>query len=393
MLSVNLRDGVVVRGAGLDDRPAPSEDRGAYLVVEPGALVMNPLGKPHGSLGVSEHAGIVSPAYLVAAIDKVVYPRFLHYLLRTRLYISEYERRGKWMPPSQFNISWDQLKLIRVALPRYPAQRTIADFLNGECARIAELIAESYAIDGVLDEAERRAIDDCLDGHAPILRLSWLADVRTGLTLGQRFGDQAVVEYPYLRVANVQAGRVDLEEVKTVALPAAEAKATTLVAGDVLMTEGGDIDKLGRGTVWNDEIPGCLHQNHVFAVRTRDELEPRYLALVTRSSLARRYFEMTATRSTNLASTNSSKVRAFRFPVPALAEQARIVSEVTALLQTLRVSRQELMAMRQGLVQYRDALITEAVTGKLDISRLVGKQMGESGSAARRASRPGVSFA
>jgi type I restriction enzyme, S subunit len=156
------------------------------------------------------------------------------------------------------------------------------------------------------------------------------------------------------------------------------------------MTEGGDIDKLGRGTVWNDEIPGCLHQNHVFAVRTRDELEPRYLALVTRSSLARRYFEMTATRSTNLASTNSSKVRAFRFPVPALAEQARIVSEATALLQTLWVSRQELMAMRQGLVQYRDALITEAVTGKLDVSRLARKQMGESASAARRASRPGV---
>lgn len=75
--------------------------------------------------------------------------------------------------------------------------------------------------------------------------------------------------------------------------------------GDVLMTEGGDLDKLGRGTVWRGEIEECLHQNHVFAVRpVKERLDSRYLSLLTRSSLARRYFEGTGVKTTNLASTS-----------------------------------------------------------------------------------------
>ncbi len=100
------------------------------------------------------------------------------------------------------------------------------------------------------------------------------------MELGQK--DETSVTRPYLRVANVQAGRLNLDAVYEITVPRAMAAGSTLRKGDVLMTEGGDLDKLGRGTVWGGEIAECLHQNHVFALRvSTDRLLPAFLALFT----------------------------------------------------------------------------------------------------------------
>lgn len=97
------------------------------------------------------------------------------------------------------------------------------------------------------------------------------------------------------------------------------------------MTEGGDLDKLGRGTVWQGELDRCLHQNHIFAVRPdAQRLSGRFLAYVTQSLYGRHYFESTGTRTTNLASTNSSKIQSFPLPLPPLDEQRRIADFLDA---------------------------------------------------------------
>lgn len=97
--------------------------------------------------------------------------------------------------------------------------------------------------------------------------LSSVAEVRTGIAKGkQNLKDP--IELPYLRVANVQDGYIDLSEVKLIQIERNQIERFSLQTGDVLMTEGGDFDKLGRGDVWNGQINPCLHQNHVFAVRT-----------------------------------------------------------------------------------------------------------------------------
>src|SRR5208282_2285415 len=146
------------------------------------------------------------------------------------------------------------------------------------------------------------------------------------------------VTLPYLRVANVQDGRLDLAIISEIRVPRPVAHSATLKRGDVLMTEGGDLDKLGRGTVWNDEIANCLHQNHVFAVRPdQRKLMPEYLALITQTSYARAYFESTGTKTTNLASTISRKIRDFRIPLTDLDEQRRIVGFLSA--ETARIDR------------------------------------------------------
>lgn len=134
------------------------------------------------------------------------------------------------------------------------------------------------------------------------------------------------------------------------------------------MTEGGDLDKLGRGTVWRGELPNCLHQNHVFAVRPDERLDPDYLALLTRSAYARHYFESTGTKTTNLASTSSSKIKDFRVPLVSRTEQDRIVRAVSSELESIERLRCALNTQLELLEERRQAVITAAVTGEIDVT-------------------------
>ena len=153
--------------------------------------------------------------------------------------------------------------------------------------------------------------------HWDVLRFKDAADVQTGLTLGENNRGVASETYPYHCVANVQVGRLDLRHVKQIDVPPSEARGALLRHGDVLMTEGGDSDKLGRGRVWHDAIPECIHQNHSFAVRCHQPLlAPECLAGPMASQHGRIYFQLTAKQTTKLASTNSTTLRAFPVLAP-----------------------------------------------------------------------------
>lgn len=164
----------------------------------------------------------------------------------------------------------------------------------------------------------------------------------------------------------------------TIEVPADVARRVELRPGDVLMTEGGDLDKLGRGTVWNGEIPECLHQNHIFAIRCFDyKLLPTFLAYVTASRYGRDYFEATGKRTTNLASTNSTKVGLFPIPRPSIPEQDAICHFLDAKLAGIDRISSGIQAQVSTLLAYRKSLIHECVTGErrvteADVRRVVG---------------------
>jgi type I restriction enzyme S subunit len=107
--------------------------------------------------------------------------------------------------------------------------------------------------------------------HWEVKPLKAVSALQTGLTLGKKYEFQRLTTRPYLRVANVQDGYIDIDDIAEVDLPDKDATRYELRQYDVLMTEGGDFDKLGRGHLWEGQIGGCLHQNHIFAVRPRRE--------------------------------------------------------------------------------------------------------------------------
>jgi type I restriction enzyme S subunit len=101
--------------------------------------------------------------------------------------------------------------------------------------------------------------------------LGQVCTIKGGITLGKkRSASDRVRQVPYLRVANVQRGRLELDEMKLIAETEDEIDDLRLRAGDVLFNEGGDRDKLGRGWVWEAQVPDCIHQNHVFRARPLD---------------------------------------------------------------------------------------------------------------------------
>ena len=200
-------------------------------------------------------------------------------------------------------------------------------------------------------------------------QLRHCATIKSGITLGKSYRkDTVLIERPYLRVANVQGGYVDLNDLATIEVTPDEDLKYRLHSGDVLMTEGGDRDKLGRGCVWHGEIEPCLHQNHVFAVQTNETiLLPEFLEYLTASDVGRSYFDITAIKTTNLACTSSSKVLEFTIPLPPIEEQIEIVSFIKKRSLELNklIMKKELLV--QELESYKKSLIYEVVTGKREV--------------------------
>ena len=162
-------------------------------------------------------------------------------------------------------------------------------------------------------------------------RLSEIADVAGGITKDSKKQSDAGEDIPYLRVANVQRGYLDLGEVKTIRVPTDRIETLLLRTGDVLFNEGGDIDKLGRGWVWEGQIERCVLQNHVFRARLHDAtFSPRFFSHFG-NSRALDYFLSKGKQTTNLASINKSVLSSLPVPVPGAAEQREIVRRVDEL--------------------------------------------------------------
>jgi type I restriction enzyme S subunit len=165
----------------------------------------------------------------------------------------------------------------------------------------------------------------------PTKLLDDIAEIRSGVTLGRRL-TRGTIRLPYLRVANVQDGHLDLSEIKEVEVLESEVEKWKLRSGDLLLTEGGDWDKLGRGTIWRDEIPNCIHQNHIFRLRTKsEEFVPEFVAKLISSPVGKTYFQKASKQTTNLASINQRQLKAFSVFQPPLPEQRRIVAKLDAL--------------------------------------------------------------
>ena len=210
-------------------------------------------------------------------------------------------------------------------------------------------------------------------------KLADVAQVQTGIAKNKEQVLVDPVEIPYLRVANVQDGHLDLSEIKTIAVESSRVDRYALEDGDVLMTEGGDFDKLGRGAVWRNQITPCLHQNHVFAVRVnRKHLLPEFLAAYCAAEPGRRYFLACSKQTTNLASINSSQLKELPLQLPSLDEQRRIVRVLNAadrLIRLERVHTEHLHQLRRAVVSRSISLANAERAKKLALSELADVRM------------------
>ena len=202
-----------------------------------------------------------------------------------------------------------------------------------------------------------------------VTKLKYFSKIQSGITLGKTYPHgTALTELPYLRVANVQGGYVDLSNIATIRVTPDEVDKYLLQDGDLLLTEGGDRDKLGRGTVWHEEIAPCLHQNHVFALRTDPEtLLAEFVSYISESYVGRDYFDVTANQSVHLASTNSTTIMNFTIPYPPIDEQKQIVKYLDRKISDINRIVDKKKKLLMELESYKKTLIFEYVTGKKEV--------------------------
>ncbi|MXW11331.1 MAG: restriction endonuclease subunit S [Synechococcus sp. SB0662_bin_45] len=230
-----------------------------------------------------------------------------------------------------------KVEAIEIPLPPLNEQRRIVSILN-RAAKIERLRAKAQErlrefipalFVKMFGDYEQVGI------RFPCMPLREVAAVASGATKGRRINPKHAIEVPYLRVANVQDGFLNLHEVKTITIRHGEERKYALESGDLIMTEGGDPDKLGRTAVWNNELPYCAHQNHVFRVRPdREIMLTDYLRDVARSTYGKAYFLSVAKRTTGIASINKTQLGNFPVPIPPIELQnryAELVASVSCL--------------------------------------------------------------
>jgi type I restriction enzyme S subunit len=211
------------------------------------------------------------------------------------------------------------------------------------------------------------------DGDLPLLPVGWswsrlgnVAEVVGGVTKdSKKQSDPALAEVPYLRVANVQRGRLDLSTVTTIRVPEAKARSLALRSGDVLLNEGGDRDKLARGWVWEGQIEHCIHQNHVLRARVTDaRLDPYFLSM-TANSFGAKWAERNGKQSVNLASISLSMIKKMPVIVPAPGEARRVVEVVRAESESFDRTGSEIRSAVARSVALRRSLLAAAFSGRL----------------------------
>ncbi|MEV0635922.1 restriction endonuclease subunit S [Streptomyces sp. NPDC050619] len=321
-------------------------------------------------------------------------PRFLTRLWASPLVREQIECAAR-TTAGIYKVSQPAVREVKIPLPPTAEQHRIAAALDTRMGQLDTIEVKlsaalnhldalqnstmAAAATGLLDPeavpaaAPTTAAADLDDGSLPDLADGWIwsrladiAEVVGGVTKdSKRQSDEALPEVPYLRVANAQRAHLNLSQVAKIRVPVKTLSKLRLKSGDLLLTEGGDRDKLGRGWIWENQIKECIHQNHLFRARIQDDTtHPKLLAWYTNSA-ARGWFESHAKQSVNLASISMSKVRNLPVPIPPQAKQIEAVAAGEQSLGRLKVLVELTQQALTNTAMLRRALLAEAFSGRL----------------------------
>ena len=339
-------------------------------VCRPGEFLVAEIDAKVGGFGIVPEeldGAIVSSHYFLFVVDETALDRqFLDYFVRTSDFQKQVSAQGS---TNYASIRPQHVLGYEIPLPPLEEQRRIV-------ARIEELAAKVDAARALRQQAteeakallgatKKKLFNEKHMEKWPTIQLGEVGEIRAGTTLGRRLTGPTV-RLPYMRVANVQDGYLDLRTVKEVEIRPDEREKWLLKPGDVLLTEGGDWDKLGRGTVWQEEIPDCIHQNHIFRVRVdHSEFDPYYLSALISSPYGKAYFQGASKQTTNLATINQRQLKAFTVVKPPLIEQHRIVAYLNSLQAKIKAVKQHQVTTAAALDALLPSILDRAFKGEL----------------------------
>lgn len=256
-----------------------------------------------------------------------------------------------------------QLAVMGKLVPQDPNDEPAAELLKKIAEEKAQLVKEKKI-------KKQKALPPIAEDEKPFelpngwewCRLEDVVDIQSGITKGRKLAGRELKTIPYLSVANVQRGYLILNNVKEIDLPIDELEKYSVEDGDLLITEGGDWDKVGRTAIWRSEVPYMAHQNHVFKARPfLKEQSEAWLEMYLNGPFARKYFAGSSKQTTNLASINKTQLRSCLIAVPPRDEKKEISDRVQELVGMCDLLLEGIRASLQTQLQLTDVIVDQVV--------------------------------
>ncbi|WP_153018661.1 restriction endonuclease subunit S [Marichromatium gracile] len=385
-LSVFLGSGVVPRDSRDDNFNQLGADLSKYQLVRKGDLVFNRLRTWQGGFGASSYVGIVSPAYIVCRPTERVDARFVHYQLLSSPYLGELTRISKFMPPSQFDILWDDLKSLRLSVPPLATQKAIADYLVDKTAvidaliekkrKLLDLLAEERA--ALINQAVTKGLDPTvpmkdsgipwigqIPAHWNIRPARYLIDSKRPIMYGIVLPGEHIKDgVPIVKANNCRPGRLRLEKMKRTSKEIeSKYKRSRLKKGDIVIAIRGSV---GSTEIVPEELEGVNLTQDAARLSSSVKIRSRWLWYLTQSKFFKGFIQ---TRITGATVKGLNIWDLARTPLPdiPLKEQEKIEAWLDKQLESFDSTIFRIEQSIKHFKEYRQALITAAVTGQLDI--------------------------
>lgn len=386
LLSVYRDYGVIPKSSRDDNNNKESDDLTPYQLVQPNDLVMNKMKAWQGSIAVSEYEGIVSPAYFVyeprEKLFELAHPRYVHYLLRNPIYITQYMSRSKGIRVNQWDLDPDEFKTIELLLPSKDEQSKIFEFLDHETAKIDSLIKKQQQLIKLLKEKRQAVISHAvtkgLNPQAPMKDsdVEWLGKVpehwgtpklfHVSTRIGDGLHSTPLYEdgtgYFFVNGNNLTNGVITIgATAKEVPLKEYQNHYIPLSNMSVLLSINGTI---GNVALYREEK--IILGKSAAYINCKAEINPEYLRWFLTSDQAKLYYDLEVT-GTTIYNLSLNSIRKMKVLVPSVQEQTDIAKFCE--MSHSKYEKLILSAITQMdlLKERRTALISAAVTGKIDV--------------------------
>lgn len=261
-----------------------------------------------------------------------IYPKYLLYAINSPVAKRQFNAGLKGIGVPNLHLGVIRETVVNVAPQN--EQEKICKILDKVVTLIDERKTELELLDNLI---KARFVELFGDMYLNTMRwkeqpLESMADIVSGITKGRKIKEQSMIKVPYMAVSNVKDGYIDWTTVKTIEATEQEIEQYRLLSDDVLMTEGGDPDKLGRGAIIKEPLENCIHQNHIFRVRLNESmLLPGFFAEYLKHQKAKRYFLRCAKQTTGIASINMRQLKVLPVLVPPLKHQEQFAAFVAQI--------------------------------------------------------------
>lgn len=388
VLSLYRDLGVLPKNSRDDNHNVTSEDTAQYKYVEVGNLVINKMKAWQGSLAVSNYEGIVSPAYYVCKFrSSKINKRYIHFLVRCSAYAQEFERLSTGMRVGQWDLGISDFMRVPVLLPPFPEQSAIAAYLDTQCAKIDEIIAQAKASiedykqwkASIIYEAVTKGLDPDVEmkdsgvewiGEIPnswdVLKLKYvIAFIESGVSVNASQSAAEEGKIGVLKTSSVSKYSFRPEENKEVNLDELGRVSCPVRANTIIVSRMNTPELVGACGYVEQDYPNLFLPDRLWQVHFLNSVVVKYIWYYLSSNYIRNYYSsLSSGTSSSMQNISKGQFENARLLLPPPEVQRNIVEfldKKCATLDSLAAEKESLIA---DLEAYKKSLIYEVVTGK-----------------------------